>query len=138
MKEVAIIFLMVFFSWLAAELLKFVVASVKERKINIHSIIKYGGFPSAHAALVTSLAFSIYWMEGFTISFLIAVALMFIVIRDTITLRRTIDKNSKNISKLTKEKAIENEIKMIAHTNIQIFGGILVGIVIPLLIYLLI
>jgi acid phosphatase family membrane protein YuiD len=126
--------LMIFLSWLTAELIKLTVHSIKYKKLNLKSATSYGGFPSAHTTLVSSLVFSILFIEGFSTNLIISIVLFSIVIRDVIKIRANIDLNSKNISILSKNKL---KTARISHSYLEIISGVIIGFIIPLIINLL-
>jgi acid phosphatase family membrane protein YuiD len=126
---------MIFCSWSLAEIIKFFVNFFIRKKSDFRIFLAYGGFPSAHSALVSSLVFSIFLVDGLNISFVIALVLAAIVIRDTITIRKYIDKNSRHIFYLSNNKIKTN---FISHSILEIVAGLILGILVPLIIYLLI
>ena len=124
------ILLIVFITWLASDILKTMFDTVKNKKFRLRMLLAYGGMPSSHTTFVTSLAISIYLIEGITTAFLISCAFFIIVVRDLITLRNRIDMNSKNISKLLKKKP---RPELLSHNFMEIIVGFVLGIVLPLL-----
>jgi acid phosphatase family membrane protein YuiD len=132
MEDFTKIILMIFFTWFIAEFLKVLVGSIESKKINIKKSLTYGGFPSAHSTLVTSLVVSIFLIEGLSTSLIISSVLFSLVIRDIVVLRRSIDNHSNNISKLSKNKIAPEKI---SHTALEISSGILIGIIVPLIVY---
>jgi len=93
------------------------------------SFYRYGGFPSIHTALVTSLSTSILLTEGF-FSTHFAISLIFgsLIIRD-LSIRDRIDKLG--------EKELKN-YKDIHHRVSEILGGFILGISIPIFLFYLI
>lgn len=106
-----------------------------------HKAAHYGGMPSSHAALVTSLATVVYWAQGLSVSFGISVVLAIIVIRDAFGLRGYLSEHGRVLNKLIKDLPDDEEYKYpimeetIAHTWAQLIIGGLLGIVITLLYY---
>lgn len=101
----------------------------------------YGGMPSSHAALVASLATAVYIYEGLSIAFGITIILAIIVIRDALGLRGELSKHARILNKLIKDLPDEEEFKYpvveerIAHTWLQLFIGIILGIILTLLFF---
>jgi len=138
MQDIFIIMLMVLAAWTAAEIIKFIVDIGINKRADVRVLLGYGGFPSAHSALVSALCTSLFLMQGFSAVFVVSLVLACIVIRDTITIRRYIDKNTEKIAKLNKHLTEEEmEIEYISHSIMEILVGIAIGIVVPLVIYLI-
>jgi uncharacterized protein len=136
--SIFIIVLMILASWITAEAIKFIVDFGINKRADIRVLLGYGGFPSAHSALVSSLCTSILLVQGISISFLISAVLASIVLRDTITIRRYIDKNTERIAQLSNHLSKdEMEIEYISHSILEIIVGVTLGIVIPVVIYMI-
>lgn len=128
---------------LAAQLLKLTIekwgngdASAKEL------LTAYGGFPSVHSALVTSITTAIGIVDGpksplFATTFILS----FLVIRDALGLRNVIYSHSSYLNKLASElhhRAMVHLPRYKGHTPAEIIGGIAFGLVMTLLIFKLI
>lgn len=109
------------------------------------NIVSYGGMPSAHSALVTSLATIIALTDGinnsaFAISFFFAI----IVITDAIGFRGYLTEHSKAINKLIIDLPDELEYKYktlnerISHTMLQVIAGVITGFILTYLIFIII
>lgn len=150
--------LLPFFAWLLAGSLKFVINSLKTRRLAF-DLIGYGGMPSNHSAIVTSIAVFIWLQEGSVQPALgVAMALAFIVMLDAHSLRRQIGRQAEIINALLAERATqvekgtsavplpptpaiaalsENALApcrtRIGHSRLEIVAGVLVGAVSALL-----
>jgi acid phosphatase family membrane protein YuiD len=117
-----------FVAWLVAGGLKFVINSVRARRLAF-GLVGYGGLPSNHSAIVSSIAAVIAVREGIgTPAFGVAVALAFIVVLDAKSLRGQIGKHAVVINKLndnSDERVVLRE--RIGHTLIEIVSGLVVG-----------
>ena len=114
-----------FAAWLVAGCLKFIMNSIKEKKLAF-SLIGYGGMPSNHTAIVTSTASLIALQEGLNHpAFAVAVTLSFIVILDATSLRKNIGKQAEQINLLIAAKTLREKI---GHTKIEVIAGFIVGI----------
>ena len=136
---------------LAPILTLFVVQSIKlatdgiKGNFNLKNVLStYGGMPSTHTAVVTSLCTMVAYKEGGN-STALAIAIIFslIVITDTMVLRRFIDKNSQVVKRLV-DKLPESERKQfpsistkLQHTFPQVLVGGLIGFAIAALIQFL-
>lgn len=119
-----------FLAWLVAGCLKFLINCIRAKRLAF-DLIGYGGLPSNHSAIVSSIAALIAFKEGLnTPAFGVAVALAFIVILDAGSLRRQVGKHAAEINKLNKNFDRRDLIlrERMGHTRIEILAGIFVGI----------
>ncbi|MEY4591029.1 MAG: hypothetical protein RL497_3105 [Pseudomonadota bacterium] len=124
-----------FIAWLVAGSAKFAINSIKAKSAAFKQI-GYGGFPSNHTSIVTSIAWLIALKEGVESQALgVAIALSFIVILDATSLRMKVGEHAKRLNTLTPEEKPLRE--RMGHTPIEIFGGVLTGLFTALAIYYL-
>jgi len=120
-----------FLAWLCAGTLKFVVNSIRAKQLAF-GLIGYGGLPSNHSAIVSSMAALIAFKEGIDHpAFGVSIALAFIVMLDASSLRKQVGKHAENINQLwaSQRKNDKNRLReRIGHTSVEIFAGVLVGI----------
>ena len=127
-----------FLAWLVAGILKFLINSLKTRRFAF-DLIGYGGLPSNHSAIVSSIAMLIALKEGVNNpAFGVAIALAFIVILDATSLRRQVGKHATAINKLN---SLVNDSQLslrerMGHTRIEILVGVLTGSAIAYLVYI--
>lgn len=116
-----------FITWFVTGAFKFIVNSIKTKSFAF-SLIGYGGFPSNHAAIVSSLLFLVAFKEGVDHpSFGVALSLTFIVVLDAASLRKQIGKHAESINKLS--YPTDNTLReRIGHTKIEIAFGLLAGL----------
>ncbi len=120
---------MPFIAWLVAGCTKFAVNSIRAKQLAF-GLIGYGGFPSNHSAIVSSMAALIAFQEGIEHpAFGVALALSFIVLLDANSLRRQIGKQAEAINRLQQDSDIPPLRERIGHTKVELLGGIVVGIV---------
>jgi acid phosphatase family membrane protein YuiD len=118
-----------FFAWLVAGVSKFCINSIKARQLAF-GLIGYGGLPSNHSAIVSSMAALIAFKEGIGHpAFGVAITLAFIVMLDANSLRRQIGKQAVAINQLA-ASVVDHQIlrERIGHTRTEIAAGVLVGI----------
>jgi hypothetical protein len=117
-----------FFAWLVTGSLKFMVNSFKAKKLAF-GLIGYGGFPSNHSAIVSSMAALIAFKEGIGHpAFGVALTLAFIVILDAHSLRRQIGKHAVAINRMARSSGDYISLReRVGHTAIEIGAGVLVG-----------
>jgi len=126
-------------AWVVAQVLKLVIASIREKRFMLSYLTTMGGMPSSHTALVCALATTIAVVEGLG-SPLFAVAAFFalIVMYDAAGVRQTVGNQSVMLNRLLDElfkgKAkvnpeFEQRLReLIGHTNFQVIAGALLGI----------
>jgi acid phosphatase family membrane protein YuiD len=122
------IFLAMAISYFGAEGIKFILNSLKEKKLSFKEFFRDGGMPSAHTAFVTALLLGFYLETGLSYYTLIAFALFAIVINDALKVRRVTGEQSKAINEITKNKYSLDEQG--GHTLPQVLVGFLIGIII--------
>jgi uncharacterized protein len=113
-------------------------------KFSWKNLISYGGMPSAHSALVVSLATIIGLQEGLnSSSFAVSLFLAVIVITDAIGFRGYLTEHSKAINKLIIDLPDELEYKYktlnerISHTVNQVLAGALTGFILTYLTFII-
>ena len=118
-----------FLAWLVAGVSKFAINSFKAKKLAF-GLIGYGGFPSNHSAIVSSMAALLALKDGMgTPAFGVAVTLAFVVMLDANSLRQQVGKHATAINKLAADTADHQALReRIGHTRWEIAAGIAVGI----------
>lgn len=118
-----------FLAWLIAGGLKFLINSLIVKK-PAFGLIGYGGFPSNHSAIVSSMATLIALKEGIhQPAFGVALTLAFIVILDAASLRKQVGKQAEALNRLARVINIDIDLReRIGHTLIEILAGIVTGI----------
>lgn len=106
------------------------------------NITAYGGMPSAHSALVSSLATIIGLSQGWnSASFAISLILAIIVITDAIGFRAYLTEHSKTINKLIIDLPDQFEYKYktlnerISHTMPEVLVGTTIGIILTWILF---
>lgn len=105
-----------------------------------HWLTRMGGMPSSHSATVCSLATSLAWNYGcsspiFGFSAAFAILVMF----DATTTRRAAGMQAKVLNEIVdlfKDKHISRQkvMELIGHTRLEVFFGMILGIVVALLV----
>lgn len=127
-----------FLAWLIAGILKFLINSLRAHRFAF-DLIGYGGLPSNHSAIVSSIAMLIALREGIdSAAFGVAIALAFIVILDATSLRRQVGKHAAAINQLNSQvKANQLTLReRMGHTRIEILAGVLTGSAVAYLVYI--
>ncbi|WP_178863770.1 divergent PAP2 family protein [Thiomicrorhabdus cannonii] len=118
-----------FFAWLVAGVTKFMVNCARERRLAF-DLIGYGGMPSNHSAIVSSVAAIVALREGIEHpAFVVALGLAFVVMLDANSLRRQVGRHAEQINKLNVQVAVESVVlrERMGHSRLEILAGILVG-----------
>lgn len=122
-----------FVAWFVTGVLKFLVNSLKARKLAVHWVGN-GGFPSNHSAIVSCTTALIGLREGVEHpAFGVAITLAFIVMLDAATLRRQVGKQAERINQWQFETALPRLRERMGHSPWEIFAGILVGILVAVM-----
>ena len=118
-----------FLAWLVAGIMKFSINSIKAKQLAF-GLIGYGGLPSNHSAIVSSMAALIALKEGIAHpAFGVAVTLAFIVMLDANSLRRQVGKHAVVINKLAAGVPDRQHLReRMGHTLLEIAAGIAVGV----------
>jgi len=125
-------------SCLIAQASKLVIELIKNRKVDMRSLVTTGGMPSAHSALVTSLATGIGQTSGWASSeFAIATIFAIIVMYDAAGVRQAAGKQARILNQMIdelfheKHEFNENRLKeLLGHTPFQVLVGSALGITI--------
>lgn len=103
------------------------------------SLLSYGGMPSSHAALVTSLATVMGYYQGLdSPEFAVSLILAVLVTRDASGIRWQLGHQGRTINQLIKELPDDREYEFpvlsekFGHKNIEVLVGISVGLVLSL------
>lgn len=119
-----------FMAWLVAGCLKFLINCIRSKRLAF-DLIGYGGLPSNHSAIVSSIASLIAIRDGInTPAFGVAITLAFIVILDASSLRRQVGKHATALNQIYLATGLEGVIlrERMGHTRLEILAGILVGV----------
>lgn len=105
---------------------------------------RYGGMPSAHAALATSLAFVAAYSAGFDSGvFAVAAVIFILVVDDALRLRIFLGRYGVALQRLmgklpqTEQKTLPPIENRMGHNVPEVVGGIVVGIFVTVLVLVL-
>ena len=123
---------------LIAQASKLVIELIKNRKLNVRVLVTTGGMPSAHSALVTSLATGVGQTSGWASpEFAIATIFAIIVMYDAAGVRQAAGKQARILNQIIDElfsehhKFNEDRLKeLLGHTPFQVIIGSALGITI--------
>ncbi|GFE70728.1 divergent PAP2 family protein [Chroococcus sp. FPU101] len=121
---------------LFAQFLKLIIELVRHRKVNLRYLVTTGGMPSAHSALVSSLATGVGLKEGWD-SPIFAIACLFavIVMYDAAGVRQAAGKQARILNQILdgffqdgKEVNEERLKELLGHTPFQVLVGLALGV----------
>ncbi|MDR1002232.1 MAG: divergent PAP2 family protein [Oscillospiraceae bacterium] len=130
--------------WTLAQIFKFILTLVVNRRLEFERLFGAGGMPSGHSATVTALVIAVSRQCGVSsVEFAIATVIASVVIYDAMGVRHEAGKHAQVINqmvKVSKEDDIpENDIsanelkESLGHTPLEVLGGIMLGILIPVI-----
>ena len=131
-------------AWFVAQMLKWLITAIVNKKIVFERLVGDGGMPSGHSATVTALALMCGFNSsaGFaSVEFAIATVLAIIVMHDALGVRREAGKHAVSIIQIAdlfnqyfaeKDEAIKTDKfkTLVGHTPLQVICGSLVGIIV--------
>ena len=126
-----------FLLWFFIQLFKFLTDLIVNKRINIKRIMGAGGMPSSHSAVVSSLAILIGKDYGFNSGvFALSLIMAFVVMYDAAGIRRAAGKQATILNRiletpgLTTGEVQEKLIEALGHTQIQVFVGAIIGVIV--------
>jgi len=127
-----------------AQGIKVLIYLCTHKKINFKIFTTTGGMPSSHTAGVIALSTSVALIQGLD-SMLFAVSLGFslIVMQDASGVRRAAGKTAATLNRLVDEFVQKNQVvkpyaalkELLGHTPLEVFCGMILGIIIPLIVH---
>lgn len=120
-----------------AQIIKFVLHLIFERKVDFKLFTTTGGMPSSHTAGVVGISTSVGIITGFnSISFAIATGYALVVMYDAAGLRRASGKMAVCLNKIMDDfykhdvQSVGGKLKeLLGHTPIEVFAGAALGVV---------
>jgi acid phosphatase family membrane protein YuiD len=126
-------------SWFVAQLLKLIIVLIKDRYLDFSYLVSMGGMPSAHSALVCSLATTAAKLEGLDSPiFALAACFALVVMYDAGGVRQTVGKQSNILNRILDElfkgnQAFEQRLReLIGHSRLEIVAGAILGILLAM------
>jgi len=121
---------------IAVQLYKFLYEWIRRRDFDLRVLVRSGGMPSSHSAMVSSLVSAVGHRSG-TNSDVFALSVIFavIVMYDAAGVRQAAGKQAKVLNQIIRELFMgrpisEGELKeLIGHTSMEVIVGALIGVV---------
>jgi acid phosphatase family membrane protein YuiD len=122
-------------AWGLAQLIKVPLNYFTKRYWDWALLLRAGGMPSSHSALVTGIAHSVGLHLGFdTPLYALSVAFALVVIYDATGIRRQAGKHAEAINEIVRKLASgqpvqqENLLEVLGHTPLEAFTGMVLGL----------
>lgn len=117
-----------FLVWLIIGCTKFFVNCIRAKRLAF-DLIGYGGFPSNHSAIVSSVCIFVGLNAGLeSAAFGVAITLAFIVIMDAMSLRNQVGKQAQVINQLLVEQGRDPVLReRVGHRIEEVAAGIVLG-----------
>ena len=129
-------------AWVIGQFLKFPLEYFFNKRWSWGIMFSSGGMPSSHSALVTAVALSIGFQDGFdTPIFALAMAMAMIIVYDAAGVRRQAGIHAERINEIMKNfiesrQFQEEDLKeMLGHTPFEVIAGVLLGVLISLVLF---
>lgn len=117
--------IMPFFAWCVAGCLKFVINCLRYGR-EAKSLIGYGGFPSTHTTILSSVVFLAGFQEGFaTPLFSLGMGALLVLVIDAHGLRQKVGEQAKVLNTLQDDKILRERM---GHSWKEICGGLMLGV----------
>ena len=123
--------------WAVSQILKVFVVLAREKRLDLWFLVRSGGMPSSHTALVCSLAAVMAITQGFSsAAFAITAVLAVVVMYDAAGVRQAVGRQSIILNRIVKELLdkrprgeVERDLReFIGHTPFQVIAGAVLGI----------
>lgn len=119
-----------------AQVMKFLLHLIFEKKVDFKIFTTTGGMPSSHSAAVVALSTSVGLITGFdSINFAISTGYALIVMYDAAGLRRASGKMAACLNRMMDDfykhdvQSVGGKLKeLLGHTPIEVFAGALFGV----------
>ncbi len=124
-------------AWAIAQLVKVFITLAKEKRLDLWFLLRSGGMPSSHTALVCALAMAVAITDGLnSITFAITAILAMVVMYDAAGVRQAVSQQSIILNRIVKEllekrprAEVERDLReFIGHTPFQVIAGAILGI----------
>ena len=128
-----------FLGWTVAQSIKLVTDLVRTRRVDFSYFVSTGGMPSAHSAMVSSLATAIGLTDGFDSPiFMLALAFATITMFDAAGVRNAAGQQAKLLNQIVEELFTDKRFnapkmkELLGHTRLEVFAGLVTGVVVAI------
>ena len=124
------------FSAFFAQVIKFILFTIKSKKVNFKIFSTTGGMPSSHSAGVMGLSTLVGILQGFdSIIFAVSLGVSLIIMYDAAGLRRAAGKTAACLNRMMEDfyhhdlQSVGGKLKeLLGHTPLEVFVGAIFGI----------
>ena len=127
-------------AWAIAQVAKVVLASVRNRRLNLRVLADPGGMPSSHSAIVMGLTTAVGKYSGLSSApFAIALIFTFVVMYDAAGLRRAAGRQAEVLNRLVEDLVHMRGVQearlreLLGHTPTEVLVGAVIGFVVGLI-----
>ena len=125
-------------SWALAQVLKFLLSAITNRKFELYYLLTGGGMPSSHSSFVCTCATCTAILTGVdSVTFAISVVLALVVMYDAANVRKETGEQAKVLNYIMEnwgsqkpELFAEDLKELIGHTWLQVGAGLVLGILV--------
>ena len=125
-------------SWALAQVLKFLLSAITNRKFELYYLLTGGGMPSSHSSFVCTCATCTAILTGVdSVTFAISVVLALVVMYDAANVLKETGEQAKVLNYIMenwgsqKPELFAEELKeLIGHTWLQVGAGLVLGILV--------
>lgn len=129
--------------WFLAQVIKFFLVLIEEKRINFERLVGSGGMPSSHSSFVTALTMSVALNEGVSSTyFAISLVLTMVVMYDASGVRRAAGEQAAILNKLVENFGREDlqvtgkRLKeLLGHSHLEVIAGAALGIAVAVVMY---
>lgn len=122
-------------AWAIAQVLKVVLRSIRQRRLNLRVLAETGGMPSSHSAIVVGLATAVGRLDGLnTSTFAIALIVSFVVMYDAQGVRRAAGRQAEVLNRLIEDFVGQHRFReerlreLLGHTPTEVLVGAVLGV----------
>lgn len=122
-------------AWAIAQVLKVVLRSIKQRRLNLRVLAETGGMPSSHSAIVVGLTTAVGRLDGLTTSaFAISLIVSFVVMYDAQGVRRAAGRQAEVLNRLIEDFVGQHRFReerlreLLGHTPTEVLVGAVLGV----------
>lgn len=122
--------------WFSAQMIKFLLVLIEDKKINFERLVGSGGMPSSHTSFVTALTAAVAIREGVsTADFAICCVFALVVMYDASGVRRATGEQAALLNRLVEnfgreklEVTGERLKELMGHSPLEVMAGAALGI----------
>lgn len=126
--------------WFSAQVIKFLLVLIEDKRINFERLVGSGGMPSSHTSFVTALTAAVALNEGLSSSlFAVCVVFSFVVMYDASGVRRAAGEQAALLNRLVEnfgreklEVTGERLKELVGHSPLEVFAGAALGIAVAI------